>query len=144
MSLIRCQPRDTFALDREIDTLVNQIWGDAPSRAGQVGLPKVDIAENENAFVLHAEVPGLKREDIQVSLEEGVLTLSGEHKEEAEKQGKNYLHRGRYYGRFSRSFKLGKNVNVESIKATYSDGILTVTLPKAEEVKPRQIQVAVS
>lgn len=144
MALIRWQPRDTFAVSREIDNLVNQVWGEQVSQNGQAWYPKVDIAENENHFVLQAELPGMNREDIQVSLEDGVLTVSGERKFESEKEGKNYLHRERTYGSFTRSFRMGKNVQADKISAAYKDGILTITLPKAEEVKPRQIEVTVS
>ncbi len=144
MALIRWQPRDTFAVNREIDNLVNQFWGDYANRNGQGWFPKVDIAENESNFVLSAELPGMNREDIQVSLEDGVLTVSGERKFEEEKEGKNYLHRERTYGRFTRSFQMGKNVQADKISASYKDGVLHITLPKAEEVKPRQIEVTVS
>jgi HSP20 family protein len=86
----------------------------------------------------------MNREDIQVALEDGVLTVSGERKLQEEKEGKNYLHRERAYGRFTRSFQMGKNVQADKISATYKDGVLRITLPKAEEVKPRQIEVTVS
>lgn len=144
MALIRWQPRDTFSVNREIDSLVNQFWGDVGHRNGQGGYPKVDIVENENAFVLHAELPGLNREDINVSLEDGVLTLSGERKVEGEKEDQGYVYRERSFGSFKRSFRLGKEVQADTISATYKDGVLEVTMPKSEEVKPRQIEVAVS
>jgi len=144
MALIRWQPRDTFAVNREIDNLVNQFWGESVNRNGQGWYPKVDIVENESDFVLSAELPGMNREDIQVSLEDGVLTVSGERKFEEEKEGKNYLHRERTYGRFTRSFQMGKNVQADKISATYKEGLLHIVLPKAEEVKPRQIEVTVS
>ena len=144
MALIRWQPRDTFSVNREIDNLINQVWGDQGNPNTQAWYPKVDIAEDENQFVLHAELPGMNREDIQVSLEDGVLTISGERKFETKKEDKNYLHRERSYGSFTRSFRMGKNVQVDKIAAAYKDGVLTMTLPKAEEVKPRQIEVTVS
>ena len=144
MALIRWQPRDTFSVNREIDTLVNKFWGDIEHRNGQAGYPKVDIVENENAFVLQAELPGMSREDIHVSLEDGVLTLSGERQVEGGNEDQGYVYRERSFGSFNRSFKLGKEVQADTISATYTDGVLAVTLPKAEEVKPRQIEVEIS
>lgn len=144
MALIRWQPREAFAVNREIDNLVNQFWGDAANRNGSAWHPNVDVAQNENEFVLHAELPGMNREDIQVSLEDGVLTLAGERKFETESNDKSYFHRERAYGQFKRSFQLGKDVQADKISATYKDGVLVVTLPKAEEVKPRQIEITVS
>ncbi|MFT5369711.1 MAG: HSP20 family protein [Candidatus Latescibacterota bacterium] len=144
MALIRWQPRQTFSVNSEIDKLVNQFWNEPLRYKGQATFPKVDIAENDQAFVLQAELPGMKREEINVSLEDGVLTVAGERKSEDEKEGKNYVHRERTYGSFKRSFRLGKEVQAATISAAYTEGVLTVTLPKAEEVKPRQIEVAVS
>lgn len=144
MALIRWQPRESFAVNREIDNLVNQFWGDVANRNGAAWHPKVDVAQNENEFVLHAELPGMKREDIKVSLEDGVLTLSGERKTEDTTESQSYFHRERTYGQFRRSFQMGKDVQADKISAVYKDGILTVTLPKAEEVKPREIEVEIS
>jgi len=144
MALIRWQPRQTFSVNSEIDKLVNQFWNEPLRYKGQATFPKVDIAENDQAFVLQAELPGMKRYEINVSLEDGVLTVAGERKPEDEKEGKNYVHRERTYGSFKRSFRLGKEVQADTISAAYTEGVLTVTLPKVEEVKPRQIEVAIS
>jgi len=144
MPRIRLQPRDTFSVNREIDSLVSQFWGDARHRDEPDGFPKVDIVESESVFVLHAELPGMSREGIGVSLEDGVLTLSGERKLEGENEAQGYVHRERRFGSFKRSFKLGKKVQADTISASYKEGVLAVTLPKAEEIKPRQIEVAVS
>jgi HSP20 family protein len=144
MALIRWQPRQTFSVNSEIDKLVNQFWNEPLRYKGQATFPKVDIAENDQAFVLQAELPGMKRSEINVSLEDGVLTVAGERKPEDEKEGKNYVHRERTYGSFKRSFRLGKEVQADTISAAYTEGVLTVTLPKVEEVKPRQIEVAIS
>lgn len=143
MALIRWQPRE-FALEREINDLINQFWGGQETRTVSEWYPKIDVVEENDLFVLHAELPGLKREDIKVGFENQVLTIEGERKHEAEESGKQYFHRERVYGSFKRSFRLGTEVNTEKITAAYKDGILTVTLPKSEAVKPRQIDVAVS
>ena len=144
MALIRWQPQAAFSVNRDIDKLVNQVWGETPTFKEFGSTPRVDIAENEQAFILQAELPGMKREEISVSLEDGVLTLSGERKTENEKEGPNYVHRERNTGSFKRTFRLGKEVKADKISAAYKDGVLTVTLPKAEEVKPRQIEVSIS
>lgn len=144
MALIRWEPRNSFAVNREIDNLVTRFWGDMNNFNNQSWYPRVDISENENEFVLHAELPGMNREDIKVSLEDGVLTVFGERKQEEAQEGKKYFHRERTYGSFKRAFRLGTDVQADNISASYKDGILTVNLPKAEEVKPRQIEVTVS
>jgi HSP20 family protein len=144
MALIRWQPRETFALQNEIDSLVNRFWGDVASQKDSGWYPKVDVVEAEDGFEFHAELPGLKREDVKVSFEDGVLTISGERKRETVQEDKAYCRRERSYGQFKRSFRLGTEVDVDRISASYTDGVLSVTLPKSEAVKPRQIEVSVS
>ncbi|NQT24082.1 Hsp20/alpha crystallin family protein [candidate division KSB1 bacterium] len=102
--------------------------------------PLVDVVENEDAYEVVAEIPGMSKDDIHLSLEGNVLTLSGE-KLTVSKDG-TVLHRNeRSNGKFERSFKLPKEVKAAEIKAQYENGILTVTLPKAEVVKPKQISI---
>ena len=110
MALIRWQPQAAFSVNRDIDKLVNQFWGEMPTFKEVGSTPRVDIAENEQAFILQAELPGMKKEEISVSLEDGVLTLSGQRKTENEKEGPNYVHRERSTGSFKRSFRLGKPI----------------------------------
>jgi len=88
-----------------------------------------------------AEIPGLKKEDIKVNLEDDVLTIQGEKKEETEKKEKNVQISERVYGKFQRSFRLPKRTKTEAIKAAYKDGVLTLEIPKAEEAKPAAITV---
>lgn len=144
MALIRWQPRETFALQNEIDSLVNRFWGDVAAQKDSGWYPKVDVAETEDAFLVTAELPGLKREDVKVSFEDSVLTISGERKEETEQKEKTYYRRERAYGQFKRTFRVGTEVDVDGISASFADGVLQVTVPKAEVVKPRQIEVSVS
>ena len=104
--------------------------------------PAVDLYENKDNLVVTAELPGMKKEDIDISLHEDALTIAGERKEE-KKYGEDETQRAeRFYGRFQRTISLPKQVDVNAIKANYKDGILTVTLPKAPEAKPRQIEVS--
>ena len=105
--------------------------------------PAVDFLQDKDRFVLRAELPGLRREDIHVSLHEDVLTLSGERRQEKSADERGNLRSERFYGRFERRLTLPVRVDAERVSAHYEDGILTVTLPKAEEAKPRQIEVNV-
>ena len=104
---------------------------------------RVDVAEDENAFLIHADVPGYSREDLKVEVEDGILNISAEKKEEKEEKNDHYHVRERCFGSFSRSFSLPKHVASEKIEATVKDGVLTVTVPKAEASRPRQIDVKV-
>jgi HSP20 family protein len=106
--------------------------------------PAVDIYEDKDKYVVNAELPGMRREDIDVSLDGNTLTISGERKQEEEKkEGENYRSE-RYFGRFQRCVTLPSGVDANKIQASYKDGVLTVTLPKSEEAKPKQIQVKTS
>ena len=107
-------------------------------------LPALDVHENKDNFTVRVELPGFKREDIQVSLQDGVLTISGERKEEKVSEETEVHRQERYYGKFSRALTLPTAVAADKVKATYKDGVLTITLPKAEEAKPKQIDVSVS
>ncbi len=101
----------------------------------------VDLVEEDDRYVLKAELPGVKNEDLSLSVENDVLTLSAEKKDEYESRDKGLYRRERSYGKLSRSFQLNGLVNAEKVDAEYRDGILSVTLPKREETKGRQIQV---
>ncbi|MBL8172731.1 MAG: Hsp20/alpha crystallin family protein [Acidobacteria bacterium] len=105
--------------------------------------PSVDIYEDQNGIVLEADLPGVKPGDFNLSIENYKLTLTGERKFEKETKNDNWHRVERSYGTFTRTFALPSTVNVEEVKADFKDGVLRVTLPKREEVKARQIQVAV-
>jgi HSP20 family protein len=103
--------------------------------------PAMDLFEDKDNLYLKAELPGMKKEEIEVSLHEGVLTLSGERKQES-KHGEGEAYRSeRFFGRFQRSISLPVSVAADKVKAQYQEGILTITLPKAEEAKPKRINV---
>lgn len=130
-------------LRREMDRLLELSPFDwSPSQVFNQWAPAIDLYEERDAFVVKTELPGLKKEDIEISLHDGALTISGERKVE-EKRGGTHYRSERFYGRFQRTLTLPKPVDPNNVKATYKDGILTVTLPKAEEAKPRQIEVKV-
>jgi len=103
----------------------------------------VDIFENEHELVVKADLPDVKPEDLDIRVENNILTIRGERKFEKKVDEKNYLRVERSYGSFSRSFSLANTVNSEAIKADYKDGVLTLTIPRREEAKPKQIKVNV-
>ncbi len=108
------------------------------------GFPPVDIHEDANNIYLKAELPGVKKEDLNISVDNDVLTIKGEKKQESEVKEENYHRVERYYGSFSRSFTLPAGVDAGRVSATYKDGILSLTFPKREESKPKKIEVKVS
>lgn len=119
-----------------------------PMNGGGTGLdalnawaPALDLYEDKDNILVKAEVPGMRKEDIEISLHENTLTIAGERKNEKKYEGSKTAREERFYGRFQRSFVLPKTVDAGKVKASYQDGILTVTLPKTAESKPRQIQV---
>lgn len=120
--------------DRDLETSNDQIaaW---PIR--------VDIREDENQVVIKADIPGVAQEDINVNIDNGQLTISGERKFNDEANKENYHRVERVYGRFSRSFQLSNTIDAGKIGASYKNGVLEVCLPKLEEAKPRAIQVQV-
>jgi HSP20 family protein len=103
--------------------------------------PSVDIYEEKDNLVLEAELPGMKRDDFELTIENNVITLSGERKFEKKTEGDNYHRVERSYGSFTRSFTLPQNVTADGAKAEFNNGILNVTLPKREETKARKIEV---
>jgi HSP20 family protein len=123
---------DTFFLTPSLKRVDGSIWA-----------PAVDLKEDTNNFIVSAELPGLKREDIQVEIENNTLMIKGERKFEKKEEKENYHFVERSYGSFYRSFTLPKNVDAEKISAEYKDGVLHVTLPKREEVKPKKVEVKI-
>jgi len=106
--------------------------------------PALDVQEDKDNYVFRAELPGLKREDIEVSLQDDTLVISGERKIEKVEEGVEVHRQERYYGKFQRVLTLPEPVAADKVKADYKDGILTVTLPKTEAAKPKKIDVSVN
>ncbi len=145
MALIQWEPL------REIEEMFDRYtramgW---PSNRGQELIttgdwsPRVDISETDNEFVVKAEIPEVKKEDVKVSVDNGVLTIHGERKQENEEKGKKFHRVERYYGSFVRSFTLPDNVDETKVKATFKDGMLNLQIPKTAETKPKAIEVKV-
>ena len=148
MELVRWEPFEGLSrLNSRINDLFDESVGRAravPSAAMSVWLPTVDILESKDAYLIRAELPGMKKEDFNLEVNDGTLTLSGERKPEVLTNGVEYQRSERVNGRFSRSFYLPQTVKQDGIKATYRDGILEIHVPKVEEAKPRQIAVSVN
>lgn len=107
-------------------------------------VPVMDIIEREDEYVVRAEMPGVKKEDLDVTIENGVLTVSAEVRSPIEEKGERIIRQERRYGRYVRSLRLGTQVNEGKVKANLKDGVLELILPKAEEVKPKKISVDVA
>jgi len=106
--------------------------------------PALDVYEEKDNFLVKAELPGMKKEDIEVSLHDGSLSISGERKTESKHEEADVYRTERFFGRFQRTITLPTAVAADKVKAAYKDGVLTVTLPKTEEAKPKQIDVSVN
>ncbi|MDE0010432.1 MAG: Hsp20/alpha crystallin family protein [Candidatus Poribacteria bacterium] len=107
-------------------------------------MPTVDISETETGFEIHAELPGVSENDVNVSVNDNILTVKGEKRQEIEKVDKNYHRMERRYGSFQRSFTLPRHVETSDIKAEFKDGVLTLEIPKAEAAKPTEIPITVN
>lgn len=107
-------------------------------------MPTVDISESEGEYLIKAELPEVKKEDVKVTVENGVLTLQGERRQDKEEKGKRFHRVERSYGSFVRSFSLPESVDESGVKADYKDGVLNLHLPKSEKVKPKAIDVKVA
>ncbi|MDQ6654254.1 MAG: Hsp20/alpha crystallin family protein [Verrucomicrobiota bacterium] len=154
MSIIRYQTPDTTvwrSLDRwanlrdEINSLFEGPYWPNTQREAQLfngWTPALDLYQSNDDVVAVVELPGMRKEEIEISLHDGMLTISGERKDEVA-DGDKAARTERFVGKFRRSISLPTRVDANKVNATYKDGMLTITLPKAEEVKPKQIQVNV-
>ncbi len=115
--------------------------GEEQDMAASTWTPSVDIHENENELVLSAEVPGIEDKDIEINIENNILSIQGERKIEEETKEENYHRIERSYGSFYRSFTLPTNVNQDNIKAEYDNGVLRISMPKKPELKPKKVKV---
>jgi HSP20 family protein len=153
MNLIRFQRPEMWGstsdplinLRQEINRLFDSPWGDFTRETEFFNrwTPALDLYEDKDNFVVRVELPGMKKSDIEISIHEGNLSVSGERKYEDNKEGE-VSRSERFFGRFQRTLALPKAVDVVGVKANYKDGILSITLPKTEESKPKQIEVKVS
>jgi len=138
--------RHLSTLREEIDRLFESPLAEMTRTSQQFlsgWMPAMDVHEDKDNLYVKAELPGMRKEDIDISIHDGVLTIAGERKEDQKYQQAEVYRAERFLGRFQRTFTLPTTVNADKVKASYKDGILLVVLPKAETVKPRQIEVTV-
>lgn len=139
MTLIRWTPwHELESINRQLSRMLEE----SPESEGHNSwLPAVDIHETEETFIVEAELPGIDKKDVKVNVENGMLTLSGERRYEKELKQENRHRIERSYGRFVRSFSLPSQVDAAKVAARMEDGVLRITLPKAEAVKPKSIAI---
>src|SRR3954469_22473055 len=149
MALIRWEPaREISSLQQEMNRLFNTFF-EAPAASGGPGngarrwVPAMDLVETDEHFVLRADLPGLSQGDVELSLEDNVLTLSGERKAEHEERGEGFYRVERATGAFSRSLTLPEGVDGDAIAARFDKGVLEVRIPKPEQRRPRKLQIQV-
>jgi HSP20 family protein len=153
-ALTRWEPITRWNPWRELEEMekrLSTVFGRVPVAGGEnkeaitvaEWSPLVDITEDDKEYVIKAEIPEMKKEDIKVNVNEDVLTISGERKYEKEEKGKKYHRVERAYGSFMRSFTLPEDADAAKVSAEYKDGVLKVHLPKSEKAKPKSIEVKV-
>lgn len=132
-------------LRREMDELWGRFFGESglPVFSESSWVPALDVKETKDHIVVTAEIPGLSPKEVEVSISGDVLTIKGEKKQEKEEKDESYHLIERRYGTFSRSIRLATDVDTKNIKATHKDGVLTITLPKSEKAKEKQIKINV-
>jgi HSP20 family protein len=140
---------DLFDNLEDFQREVNRLFDFRSSRPAKDGIsaagwmPAVDVVDEKDSIRVKADLPGLTKEGIEVSVDNGMLTIKGEKKEEKETREKDYIRSERYYGAFHRSFTLPAGVDAQKVNAVYKDGVLDITLPKREDAKTKQIKVDV-
>lgn len=149
MTISKWDPfRDLLSLQERMNRLFEESFSKVKYPADEsvfsgTWIPPVDIYETEEEMVMKAEIPGMKKEDITIEVKDNILTLKGERKIQKNVKEENYHRLERNYGRFQRYFNLPFEVETDKIQAIYKDGVLEVTLPKAERIKPTQIEIKV-
>lgn len=147
MAIVRWDPfRDLISIQDRMNRLFEQTLARTREEEGSAAstwMPAVDIYETPDQVVMKAELPGLTREDIEINVRDNTLSLRGQRKFEKDVKEENYLRIERAYGSFQRSFTLPVTIQQDKIKAVFRDGVLELTLPKAEEARPQQIKIDV-
>lgn len=145
MSLVRWSPRRSFGLQHEIDNLVNTLWNGFDYGGTQAWNPRMDIVESDDAYTVHADLPGIDKSNLSISFRDGVLQIDGERtRPEPGDKHHRFDRWERVYGKFSRSIRFPTGLDADKATADYSNGVFTLTIPKVEAVKPKQIEVKVS
>lgn len=134
--LVRPEP-----FSSEFQRLFNTLW-DAPVSGGRHWVPEMDLVETDDHYLLKADLPGMKQEDVSIEFNDGTLTISGERKAEYERKDKGFFRLERSFGKFSRSLTLPDGIDPDKIEAAFHAGVLDVVIPKPEQRKPRRIEVS--
>lgn len=137
---------DPFEVLEGLQTDINRVFNRSLTRKEgwpEVFSPDIEVHEEGESFILSADLPGLKKEDFEISVQGNRLTLKGERKQGEEKKERGYRYSEKYYGSFTRSMDFPVEIQADKVKASYTNGVLEVTLPKSESSKPRQINIEV-
>jgi HSP20 family protein len=141
-SVVRWSPIGSFAsVQDEMNRVMEDVFGRSQSEGANVWQPPIDVEEQTDRYLLHVELPGLRLEDIKITIENNTLTIRGEKTRTEEQKSATYHRLERVYGTFERTFTLTHRVKSDKVEATYRDGVLEVSVPKAEEAKAREIPV---
>ncbi len=135
--------RELVTMRDDMDRLFETFFGTQPQTMDEFWRPAIDIEENNGNLMVRAEIPGMNKENIKVSVKEDMLKISGERKQENETKEKTFHRIERSYGKFERIIRLPSEVDADKVKASYKEGVLNVTLPKPESMKPKQIDVEI-
>ncbi|MBI5889922.1 MAG: Hsp20/alpha crystallin family protein [Nitrosomonadales bacterium] len=149
MNLIKWDP---FRELEDVSSRLNRIFGRIPGHtkpdsemlAVADWMPSVDISETDTAYQVKGEIPGVKKEDVKVTIQDGMLTIQGERRQEKEEKGRKFHRVECSYGSFVRSFRVPDDADESAVKAEFKEGMLNITLPKSEKAKPKSINVSVS
>lgn len=154
MTLVKFNPvRDLLDVEREFNRMFNSLdskfgitsKSDVDEKYDNaVWMPLTDISEDNDSFYLKADLPGIKKEDVKISYADGAINISGERSQEKETKDKKFHRIERSYGKYFRSFNIPTEIKEDKIKAKFKDGQLTITIPKADEVKPKEIDIKIS
>jgi len=129
-------------MSKQFSDIMDEFFNDAVNTRRDNFVPSIDVSETENQFMITAELPGMSKDDISISLENGRLSISGERNFSNEEQGRTFHRVETQYGSFNRSFQLPDNISEESIKATYENGLLNITIEKSENEVKKQIEIS--
>ncbi|MDZ7720459.1 MAG: Hsp20/alpha crystallin family protein [Balneolaceae bacterium] len=141
MTLIKYNQPKTDVFGKRFSDIMDEFFNDAVATRQNRFAPSIDISETDNQYMIDVEVPGMNKDDIELNIENNTLTISGERKFKKKEDNKQYHRVESHYGSFSRSFTLPENVEVDSISASYNNGILNITVDKSEQQTKKQIKI---
>lgn len=142
MALVRWEPaREVDSLQSEVNRVFDAFFGNAAGTRARRWVPAADLVETEDHLVLRADLPGLSRDDVEIEIKDGVLTVAGERRADHEEKSEGFYRVERSFGRFSRSMTLPDGIDADTIAAEFDDGVLEVRIPKPERRKPHRVAI---